>query len=103
MWPVSLAKKNFQNLATLLGLPIHLPSTPRYNIAPSQLVACVRTNLETSDYEFVELKWGLPSSYARGITLNHECGFGRICGTEKDTQRRRGWGFGVLACQTEAS
>jgi putative SOS response-associated peptidase YedK len=51
-------KENFQNLAALLGLPIPPGLGPRYNIAPSQMVACVRTNLETSEYEFVELKWG---------------------------------------------
>lgn len=65
-------KENFQNLAALLGLPIPPPLAPRYNIAPSQLVACVRTNLETADYEFVELKWGLVPSWAKDPSIGHK-------------------------------
>jgi putative SOS response-associated peptidase YedK len=63
-------KENFQNLAALLGLPIPPGLGPRYNIAPSQMVACVRTNLETSEYEFVELKWGLVPSWANDPSID---------------------------------
>lgn len=58
-------KENFQQIADQLGLKA-LPSLPpRYNIAPSQLVACVRTNPKTREREFVELKWGLIPSWAK--------------------------------------
>lgn len=52
-------KENMQHLAVQLGLKALPLVRPRYNIAPSQLVACVRTNLETQQRECKELKWGL--------------------------------------------
>jgi len=55
-------KENMQQLAELLGLKLLPPLRPRYNIAPSQLVACVRTNPESKEREFTELKWGLVPS-----------------------------------------
>ncbi|MBA3613345.1 MAG: SOS response-associated peptidase [Nitrospirales bacterium] len=58
-------KENFQNLAEQLGLKVLPPFNPRYNIAPSQLVACVRTNLESRQRECTELKWGLVPSWAK--------------------------------------
>ena len=58
-------KENFQHLAKLLGIHMLPPLEPRYNIAPSQLVACVRTNLETRDREYVPLKWGLVPAWAK--------------------------------------
>ena len=57
--------ENMQHLAKLLGLPIPPPLISRYNIAPSQLVACVRTNPETTEREWVELQWGLVPSWAK--------------------------------------
>lgn len=58
-------KENFQHLAKQLGLKILPALSPRYNIAPSQLVACVRTNPESKEWECVELKWGLVPSWAK--------------------------------------
>ena len=58
-----------QHLAELLGLPIPPPLASRYNIAPSQLVACVRTNSETTEREWVELQWGLVPSWAKEISI----------------------------------
>jgi len=58
-----------QHLAKLLGLPIPPPLASRYNIAPSQLVACVRTNSETTEREWVELQWGLVPSWAKEISI----------------------------------
>jgi len=52
-------KENLQHLAELLGLAITPLLAPHYNISPSQLVACVRTNPETTEREWVELQWGL--------------------------------------------
>lgn len=65
-------KESMQHLAELLGLPIPPPLASRYNIAPSQLVACVRTNLETKAYEFVELKWGLVPSWAKDSSMGNK-------------------------------
>jgi putative SOS response-associated peptidase YedK len=65
-------KENLQQLAQLLGISNipHLP--PRYNIAPSQLVACVRTNPETFERECVELKWGLVPSWAKDPSIGNK-------------------------------
>ena len=65
-------KENFQNLAALLGLSIPPPLAPRYNIAPSQLVACIRTNPENTEREFVELKWGLVPSWAKDPSIGNK-------------------------------
>lgn len=65
-------KENLQHLAELLGLPIPPPLAPRYNITPSQLVACVRTNPNTSQREWVELKWGLVPSWAMDPNIGHQ-------------------------------
>lgn len=65
-------KENMKHVAELLGLPIPPPLAPRYNIAPSQLVACVRTNPDTSEREWVELKWGLVPSWAKDPSVGHK-------------------------------
>ena len=38
---------------------------PRYNVAPSQLVACIRTNPASIEREGVFLWWGLIPSWAK--------------------------------------
>ena len=65
-------KENMQHLTEVLGLPIPPPLAPRYNIAPSQLVACVRTHPETLDREWVELQWGLVPSWAKDASIGHK-------------------------------
>lgn len=65
-------KENFQHLAKQLGLKVLPPWSPRYNIAPSQLVACVRTNLETRQRECTELKWGLVPSWAKDAGIGNK-------------------------------
>ncbi|MEX2492732.1 MAG: SOS response-associated peptidase [Nitrospirales bacterium] len=65
-------KESLQHLAELLGLPTPPPLAPRYNIAPSQLVACVRTNAEAKDREWVELKWGLVPSWAKDPSIGNK-------------------------------
>ena len=65
-------KENMKHIAELLGLPIPPALAPRYNIAPSQLVACVRTNPDTSEREWVELKWGLVPSWAKDPSVGHK-------------------------------
>jgi putative SOS response-associated peptidase YedK len=62
-------KENLQHLAELLGLSL-LPSVPpRCNIAPSQSIACIRTNLDTQDRELIQLKWGLVPSWAKDPSI----------------------------------
>ena len=65
-------KENMKHVAELLGLPIPPPLAPRYNIAPSQLVACVRTNPDTSEREWVELKWGLVPSWSKDPSVGQK-------------------------------
>jgi len=54
-----------QQLAEWLGLTVFTSLSPRYNIAPSQMVACVRTNRETHQREYVALKWKLVPPWAK--------------------------------------
>ncbi|GJL65914.1 MAG: DUF159 family protein [Nitrospirales bacterium] len=61
-----------QHLANLLGLKVVPPLSPRYNIAPSQLVACIRTNPESLERECVELKWGLVPSWAKDPSIGNK-------------------------------
>ena len=65
-------KENFQHLVEQLGLKVLPPLSPRYNIAPSQLVACVRTNLESRQCECVELQWGLVPSWAKDSNIGNK-------------------------------
>jgi putative SOS response-associated peptidase YedK len=65
-------KENMQQLAVLLGLKVFPSLRPRYNIAPSQLVACVRTNPESLERECVELKWDLVPSWAKDPSIGNK-------------------------------
>lgn len=65
-------KVSFQHLAKQLGLKVFEPLNPRYNIAPSQLVACVRTNLESRERECTKLKWGLVPSWAKDPSIGNK-------------------------------
>lgn len=64
-------KESMEKLADLFGLKVPL-LCPRYNIAPSQLVACVRTNPESNKREFTELKWGLVPSWAKDLGIGNK-------------------------------
>ncbi len=65
-------KENFQNLAKQLGL-VHLPSLePRYNIAPSQTLACLRQQPDTKEVECVRLKWGLIPFWAKDGNIGNK-------------------------------
>lgn len=65
-------KESFQQIAEQLGLKVLPQLKPRYNIAPSQLVACVRTNPESQERECVELKWGLVPSWAKDPSIDNK-------------------------------
>ena len=65
-------KENFQQLAKLLGLRNEPKFPPRYNIAPSELIACVRAHPESQEKECVQLKWGLVPSWAKDPNIGHK-------------------------------
>jgi putative SOS response-associated peptidase YedK len=65
-------KKQFQILAEQLGLNNCPSFESRYNIAPSQRVACIRTNPESKEREFTELKWGLVPSWAKDASIGNQ-------------------------------
>src|SRR5881628_3070461 len=46
---------------------------PRYNIAPTQLVAAVRATADTGRRELVALKWGLIPSWAKDPKIATQC------------------------------
>jgi putative SOS response-associated peptidase YedK len=64
--------ENLQHLAELLGLKVLRPLHPCYNIAPSQLVACVRINFESMEWPCVELKWGLIPSWVKDASTGNK-------------------------------
>ncbi|TAJ06965.1 MAG: SOS response-associated peptidase [Nitrospirae bacterium] len=53
-----------------VGVPLFL--TPRYNIAPSQPVAVVRTHHESGMRECVLLRWGLIPSWAKDQAIGYK-------------------------------
>ncbi|MGD9851735.1 MAG: SOS response-associated peptidase [Nitrospirales bacterium] len=65
-------KESVQPFAEHLGLMVMPSLPPRYNIAPSQIVACVRTNPETQEREFADLKWGLVPSWANDPSIGNK-------------------------------
>jgi putative SOS response-associated peptidase YedK len=52
-------------LAEWFRLQILLHPHPRYNIAPTQKVPCIRINPHQKEREFTMLKWGLIPSWAK--------------------------------------
>ena len=65
-------KGNFKQLFEILGLQNVPVFPPRYNIAPSQLIACVRAIPESQENECVELKWGLVPSWVKDPSLGQK-------------------------------
>jgi len=65
-------KEDFQQLAKLLGIHNVPQFPPRYNIAPSELIACVRVNPRSREKECVQLKWGLVPSWAKDPSIGHK-------------------------------
>ena len=59
----------FEQIARDMVLTTPSHWTARYNIAPSQLVACIRTNPQTQSLECCDLKWGLVPSWAKDPSI----------------------------------
>ncbi len=60
-------KEKDRQLAEALKVAFLSHLQPRYNIAPSQLIACVRSNSESKERECVELNWGLVPFWAKDL------------------------------------
>lgn len=65
-------KEKDSHLAEALKVGFSFDQKPRYNIAPSQLVACVRSIPESKEREYVELKWGLVPSWAKDVSIGNK-------------------------------
>ena len=65
-------KESLEQLLKQLGLAKVLSRKPRYNIAPSQMVACVRQVPENGHREMVMLKWGLIPSWAKDPSIGYK-------------------------------
>ncbi len=65
-------KEKIDNLLKLLQVTRLPQLKPRYNIAPSQMVACVRQAPENGHHECVMLKWGLIPSWAKEASIGHK-------------------------------
>jgi putative SOS response-associated peptidase YedK len=64
-------KEQLEALLEVLQAVIRCDLTPRYNIAPSQMVACVRHAPENGHRECVLLKWGLIPSWAKDPSIGN--------------------------------
>ena len=65
-------EKSAQLLELLKVIAVHLDTKPRYNVAPSQMVACVRNAPENGHREAVMLKWGLIPSWAKEPSIGYK-------------------------------
>jgi putative SOS response-associated peptidase YedK len=61
-----------EKLAEIFGLAELPRIEPRYNIAPSQQVAAIRTLADNEHREIVMLKWGFIPSWTKDPSLGHE-------------------------------
>ena len=64
-------KENFSQLAKILRLQMLPALEARYNIAPSQMLDCVRTNPDSHEREYVPLKWGFVPSWAKDSRIGN--------------------------------
>jgi putative SOS response-associated peptidase YedK len=58
-------------LAEIFGVLNSIEWSPRYNIAPTQTVAAVRSNEQATGRELVLLKWGLIPSWAKDAKIGN--------------------------------
>jgi len=65
-------KEQIEALLEVLKAVIQCDLKPRYNIAPSQMVACVRHAQENGHRECVLLKWGLIPSWAKDRSIGNK-------------------------------
>lgn len=65
-------KEKDQRLAEVLKVTFSRVFIPRYNIAPSQMVACVRANPDSPTREYIDLKWGLVPSWSKDGSIGNK-------------------------------
>ena len=65
-------KEKVDNLLKLLQVSSMPQLKPRYNIAPSQMVACIRNTPGNGHRECVMLKWGFIPSWAKDANIGHK-------------------------------
>ena len=65
-------KEEIQALLDVLQAIINCDLSPRYNIAPSQMVACIRHAPVNGHRECVLLKWGLIPSWAKDASIGYK-------------------------------
>ena len=61
-----------EDLLKVLNAKIATDLPRSYNIAPSQLVACIRNATENDHREYVSLKWGLVPSWAKDVSMGNK-------------------------------
>ena len=57
-----------ETIATLFGGLQLPPLKPRYNIAPTQMVSCVRADVDRP-FNYAELRWGLIPSWSKDLKI----------------------------------
>ena len=62
-----------QAIAQQFGITTPPLFTPRYNIAPSQPIAAIRIDLDTTTRTLVMLRWGLIPSWAKDSRIGNQC------------------------------
>ena len=65
-------EKSAQLLELLKAIVTYLDQKPRYNITPSQMVACVRNAPKNGHREAIMLKWGLIPSWAKDPSIGYK-------------------------------
>jgi len=65
-------KAPVSELATMFDLMDVPPLTPRYNVAPTQMVPAIRLKPETKKRELVMLKWGLIPAWAKDAAIGSQ-------------------------------
>ena len=66
-----------KKVADLFDMPEPPPLTPRYNIAPSQLVLALRATGDGKSREWAQLKWGLVPSWADDPKIGYRMAYAR--------------------------
>jgi putative SOS response-associated peptidase YedK len=67
-----VVKTPVSQLATMFDLMDVPPLTPRFNVAPTQMVPAVRLKPETKKRELVMLKWGLIPAWAKDAAIGSQ-------------------------------
>ncbi len=67
-----VVKTRVSQLASMFDLIDVPPLTPRYNVAPTQMVPAISLKPETKKRELVMLKWGLIPAWAKDAAIGSQ-------------------------------